>query len=769
MQIGKWGRGDRSRKSFSIASPNPQDFCDNLKDKQFRQLFESMNEGFVLYEMIVNSQGKVVDARILSTNPAYERQFGWRREQVIGKRLSELSPIVNSAWLEKYEQIVKTGQPLTIEEYSPLADRWLLANAYTPGPGMVAVVFTNITEHKRMQEELARAREDRFKKCFDNSPDCFAILRAERSAAGQIIDFVHEYINTAGCLETGVSEKDYSGRRLLDLYTGFGTASLFEQYCQVVETGEPLKIDAISYSGMGIASLDGVCGANVIKLDDGIAVTWRNITDKIRLEEELRRRERQYRTLIENIPMVICRYDRDFRHIYVSPAVETDFGVNAEQVMDKTWQEIGINQTLYRSWQREFEKVLRTGQAVAGDVELPDAQGATGYYHVQVLPETDEQGRIETLLTIAQDITKRKQAEEALRQSEERFHKAFHGNGAMMCIVRTANDQIVEVNQRLLDVIGYTRDELVGHTFQKLNLWAEDHKRAESLLGEIRVKGNLQSFEFCLRTKSGKIVTLLASTSLLTLHDELCRIYTAQDITKERRLEAEMQRLDRLNLVGEMAASIGHEVRNPMTTVRGYLQMFQRRAELAKYGEQLTTMIEELDRANAIISEFLSLAKNKAIDRKRGNLNTIIRSLFPLIEADALRMGHEAAVRTGDIPDNEFDPQQVRQLILNLTRNGLEAMQGGGRLTIRTYLSSQAIVLEVQDTGSGIPDEILQQLGTPFVTTKETGTGLGLPVCFRIAERHGAKMGIQSSSQGTTVCVAFSDVLDIDETKRERH
>jgi signal transduction histidine kinase len=222
-----------------------------------------------------------------------------------------------------------------------------------------------------------------------------------------------------------------------------------------------------------------------------------------------------------------------------------------------------------------------------------------------------------------------------------------------------------------------------------------------------------------------------------------------------------MQRLDRLNLVGEMAASIGHEVRNPMTTVRGYLQLFQRRAELAKYGEQLTTMIEELDRANAIISEFLSLAKNKAIDRKRGNLNTIIRSLSPLIQADALRTGHETAFRTGDIPDNEFDPQQVRQLILNLTLNALEAMQAGGRLTIRTYLSNQAIVLEVKDTGSGIPDQILEQLGTPFVTTKENGTGLGLPVCYRIAERHGAKITLQSSPQGTTVRVAFSDILDI--------
>jgi PAS domain S-box-containing protein len=441
--------------------------------------------------------------------------------------------------------------------------------------------------------------------------------------------------------------------------------------------------------------------------------------------------------------------------------MEPIFGIKVERMPGRTWQEIGIDKSLYLPWQQKCEEALQTCRAVEHEGQFSDAHGETNYYHAQIVPEINEQGQIETILTISQNITKRKQAQEELRESEERFQKAFHSNGAMICIVRTADDQIIKVNQRLLDVIGYTREELVGHTFQRLNLWAEDHQRAESLLGEIRDKGKPQSFEFCLRTKSGRIVTLLTSTSLLTLHGELCRISTSQDITKEKKLEAEMQRLDRLNLVGEMAASIGHEVRNPMTTVRGYLQLFQRRAELAKYGEQLTTMIEELDRANAIISEFLSLAKNKAIDRKRGNLNTIIRSLSPLIQADALRTGHETAFRTGDIPDNEFDPQQVRQLILNLTLNALEAMQAGGRLTIRTYLSNQAIVLEVKDTGPGMPDQILQQLGTPFVTTKENGTGLGLPVCFRIAERHGAKITLQSSPQGTTVRVAFNDILDI--------
>ena len=227
------------------------------------------------------------------------------------------------------------------------------------------------------------------------------------------------------------------------------------------------------------------------------------------------------------------------------------------------------------------------------------------------------------------------------------------------------------------------------------------------------------------------------------------------DISEQKKLASEMARLDRLNLVGEMAAAIGHEVRNPLTTVRGYLQFFQNKAELIPYTKQLITMIEELDRANAIITEFLSLAKNKSLDLKQGQLNNLLGSLFPLLQAEAFRLGHDIQLEAGDIPEFKFDENELRQMVLNLARNGLEAMSPGGILILRTFFKDDSIFFEVKDNGQGIPTEILKKLGTPFLTSKESGVGLGLPVSYQISARHGAKIDVDTSEQGTTFSVRF--------------
>ncbi len=228
-----------------------------------------------------------------------------------------------------------------------------------------------------------------------------------------------------------------------------------------------------------------------------------------------------------------------------------------------------------------------------------------------------------------------------------------------------------------------------------------------------------------------------------------------RDITEIRQQEAELVRLERLNLIGQMAAGISHEVRNPLTTVRGFLQMIEARSESDRDKEYMEIMISEIDRANGIITDFLSLAKANNECTAHENINEIISRIFPMLQADAFNSNKDVVLQLGDIPVIDLNESEIRQLILNLVRNGLEETADGGQVTISTYQQEDYVVLAIEDEGNGIPPEVQEKMGTPFITTKETGTGLGLAISIGIARRHKAKFEFQTGSEGTTFYIKF--------------
>ena len=229
-----------------------------------------------------------------------------------------------------------------------------------------------------------------------------------------------------------------------------------------------------------------------------------------------------------------------------------------------------------------------------------------------------------------------------------------------------------------------------------------------------------------------------------------------RDVTLRKKLEQMSSLFDRMNMVGSMAATVAHEIRNPMTTVRGYLQVMGRRQEYLKDKDKFNLMLEEIDRANSIIREYLSLSREKLVILKQCSLNSIIEALFPLIQADATSSKVSVGLDLSSVPELLLDENELRQLLLNLVRNSIEAMPAGGDLVIRTLQENNQVVLSISDQGGGIPDHILDKLGTPFITTKDTGTGLGLPICYQIAHRHKATIKISTSQKGTTFFVYFT-------------
>ncbi|HBU83286.1 MAG TPA: PAS domain S-box protein [Paenibacillus sp.] len=229
-----------------------------------------------------------------------------------------------------------------------------------------------------------------------------------------------------------------------------------------------------------------------------------------------------------------------------------------------------------------------------------------------------------------------------------------------------------------------------------------------------------------------------------------------QDITELEMLRSELDNVDRLSLVGQMAASITHEVRNPMAVVRGFLQLMQEKSP-ESLDHYYRIVLEELDRANSIINDFLSLAQNRIAEKEESQLHDIIHELSPLLWADANLRGQSIEFMLAhDVPKLHLNSKEIKQVVLNLARNGMEAMNEKGVLTLETRLVDDTVELCVRDTGPGIPRVKQEKLFEPFFTTKAKGTGLGLSMCLSIVERHNGTITIESEEgQGTTFKVAF--------------
>lgn len=314
--------------------------------------------------------------------------------------------------------------------------------------------------------------------------------------------------------------------------------------------------------------------------------------------------------------------------------------------------------------------------------------------------------------------------------------------------------KIIEANDRAVKTYGYAKKELMTLKIDEL-LASDSGPTVASLIRRVQVEDGL-TYETIHSRKDGSTFPVEVSLRLIVVNEEPLYQSITRDITERKRFEKEMVRLERLNLIGQMAAGIGHEIRNPMTTVRGFLQLLEKYQELNKHKHYFSIMIDELDRVNLIITEFLSLAKNKSSNLEISNINDIINAILPLAQADAIKMGSYINIELETIPDLLLNEKEIRQILLNFIRNGIEAMPNGGIITIRTSLADGKLVLSVQDNGSGITAETLARIGTPFFTTKENGTGLGLAVCYSIASRHNATIKVDTTPTGTTFSVRFN-------------
>ncbi|WP_290588048.1 ATP-binding protein [Alicyclobacillus sp.] len=228
-----------------------------------------------------------------------------------------------------------------------------------------------------------------------------------------------------------------------------------------------------------------------------------------------------------------------------------------------------------------------------------------------------------------------------------------------------------------------------------------------------------------------------------------------RDLSERRRTEEALRQSEKLNAVGQLAAGLAHEIRNPLTALKGFVQLLQQRADEKARG-YLAVMQDELNRMELILSELLVLAKPQPVEIRRIRLQEALKDVIALTDSQLFMAGVQVQMEVDEsAPPVSGDVNQLKQVFVNVIKNAIEAMPGGGRLTIRMWQEAGWVRIAFRDTGVGIPKDLQLRVGEPFFTTKSSGTGLGVMMSRRILEAHGGAFEMESEPGiGTTVQIS---------------
>jgi sigma-B regulation protein RsbU (phosphoserine phosphatase) len=358
---------------------------------------------------------------------------------------------------------------------------------------------------------------------------------------------------------------------------------------------------------------------------------------------------------------------------------------------------------------------------------------------------------------------KRQRAEEALAAEVERgiyfqdllIHTCMDGIVAhdMMGVIRTFNETAAKI-------LGYEPEEVFG----KMNI---RELYAPGQLQEIEAKihdtayggaGILENYEAWMRHKNGTLVPIWLSARVLYENDrEIGHIGHFKDLRERKRLEEELLRSERLAVLGKMAAHISHEIKNPLMLIGGFARQVLKDVaqDPQKNLEKLQIIVDEVKRLEDFLVEVGSYAKFSEPQKRPGDLNTLIEETCQRLEPSFRESNIKLVLKLApELPEIQFDPGHMRQVILNIAKNGIEAMETGGTLTIATGRQADRVFMQVLDTGKGIPPESQEKIFQPFFSSKPKGSGLGLAISQKIIEAHQGEISIESEPQkGTRVTI----------------
>lgn len=447
--------------------------------------------------------------------------------------------------------------------------------------------------------------------------------------------------------------------------------------------------------------------------------------------------------LLEVIPDACFIFDKNFYIVKMNCKAENIFLFPKDYMMSKPFWDIApqyvkseMYNFMFKMQKEKGEGYLEIKGSITGRWFAINARALGNY-----------------TITFFKDITANKHAQLELLRSEERFTAAFNKSPAIMSILSFDDGEYLSVNNSFLEHTGLSRNEIRGKRKEDIFRFQNSENTEEQR--EFFSNNPVQGVYITYNANNQDTRTVLISSEKININGKECLLEVGIDITERTKYQNEIIKLERLNLLGQMSASIAHEIRNPLQTVRGFLQVVESKKEMVPYLKFFDLMIKELDRANRIITEFLSLSRTKPTNLRLCNINEIVNKVLPLIKIQAIKEAKSVDSELNNVPDVWLDEDEIKQVLLNLIKNSLEAIKTYESVKISTIQDGDTVLLTVEDKGHGIPKEHQNKVGVPFFTTKSNGTGLGLTMSYNIMERHNASIEFQSDSKGTTFYLRF--------------
>jgi len=704
---------------------------------------------------------KDTEGRYLQVNRAWEGAFGCAGDEAVGRRPQEIIPgEFSEIFAECDRRVLEEGRILETEEQAPrpdgsirdfLAIRFPLSDAggKVRGLGLIAM---DVTERKAVEKAL-EDREEQLRTITDNLP--VLIARFDR-------DERYSFANRTAERWYGRPVSSIVGKSIPEIF-GAGAYEKVKPHIETVLSGEPAHFEG-SFDYPDGATRD----IEITFVPDraaGEVQGWlalaQDITERKRAERALRGSEGQLRTVIDNLPALVVRFDRQRRIAAVNRTAEKWYARPAAEIVGKTVAEM-LGEEIGELFEPHLGWAL-LGQDVSFQVNIPYPDGVCRDIEATYVPDRAPDRTVQGVFALIQDGTARKAAERALRESEARL-RAIVENSPAAIYLKDFDGRFLVSSREHLKWCGLPPEKVIGQTAHDVfpANFAEEYAEHDRNVVE---SGQVHSRESLVALRDGTVRNIVANK--FPVYDDDGKMIAVGgidlDITPLKKLETELLRKERLAAMGQLTGTVAHELRNPLGAIAASVGVLRMKCVQAGIDAERALARAErgVQRCERIVTELLDFARAKGLQRRTAVLDDCLSGILEELD---IPPGIESAFSSG-CPEMtvRVDREELLRAIVNVVDNACHAMSaavggnGAGdrpaaRLVIETRCRGGRACITVSDTGQGMTPDVLAQVVEPLFSTKSFGTGLGLPTVKRIMEDHGGGLEIESEvGKGTRV------------------